>query len=114
MSETDRRRKIQLEYNAKNGITPQTIEKEIRRGIEEVLKAKKTAAETVRMGEGEFDRAEAISELEKEMYAAAEKLDFERAAELRDSIRQLTGEMAPAVGGPKRHQKGRGRITYRV
>jgi excinuclease ABC subunit B len=114
MSETDRRRVMQLEYNAKNGITPQTIEKEIRRGIEEVLRAKKTAAETVQMGEGEFDRAEAVSELEKEMYAAAEKLDFERAAQLRDSIRQVTGEMAPAVGGPKRRQKPRGRITYRV
>ncbi len=114
MGETDRRRTIQLEYNRVNGITPQTIEKEIRRGIEEVLKARKTAASTVRMGEDELDHAEAIVDLEKEMFAAAEKLDFERAAQLRDSIRQISGEMAPAVGGPKRRQNPRGRITYRV
>jgi excinuclease ABC subunit B len=115
MGETDRRRKVQLEYNAKNGVTPQTIEKEIRRGIEDILRARKTAAETVRMSDKEFNRNEAVAEIEKEMYAAAEKLDFERAAELRDSLRQLTGDMAPAMTAPKK--KGRApeaRITYKV
>jgi excinuclease ABC subunit B len=115
MGETERRRTAQLEFNAKNGITPQTIEKEIRRGIEDILRARKTAAETVRMSDKEFNRNEAVAEIEKEMYAAAEKLDFERAAELRDSLRQLTGEMAPAMSGPKRKAKPpQARITYNV
>jgi excinuclease ABC subunit B len=115
MGETGRRRQVQLDYNAKNGITPQTIEKEIRRGIEEILRARKTAGDVVRMSEKEFNQAEAVQELEKEMFAAAERLEFERAAELRDSIRQLTGEAAPSVGGPKRKQRPGGpRIKYRV
>ena len=115
MEETDRRRKVQLDYNREHGITPQTIEKEIRKGVEEVLRARKTASQAVRMSDKEFDQAEAIVELEKEMFAAAERLEFERAAELRDSIRQLTGEAAPAVGGPRRKARPGGpRIRYRV
>jgi excinuclease ABC subunit B len=115
MDETARRRTMQMEYNGKHGITPQTIEKEIRKGVEEVLRARKVASDAVRLSEKEFNQAEAVAELEKEMFEAAERLEFERAAELRDSIRQLTGEAAPAVGGPKRKQRpGGGRIKYRV
>jgi excinuclease ABC subunit B len=115
MAETERRRALQLAYNREHGITPQTIEKEIRRGVEEVLRARRTAAQAVRMEEGEFDQAEAVAEIEKEMFAAAERLEFERAAELRDALRRLTGEMAPAVGGPRKKPRPRGpRITYRV
>jgi excinuclease ABC subunit B len=115
MGETERRRVIQLEYNAKNGITPQTIEKEIRRGIEDLLSARKTVADTVRMSTKELDRTEAVAELEKEMYDAAEKLEFERAAKLRDTLRELTGEPPPAVGAPKRKARPEApRITYKV
>jgi excinuclease ABC subunit B len=115
MDETLRRRKVQIQYNTANGITPTTIEKEIRKGIEEILRARKTAAAAVHLPEKELDRAEALQELEKEMFEAAEKLEFERAAQLRDAIRQLTGEAAPATGGPKRRQRPSGpRITYRV
>jgi excinuclease ABC subunit B len=115
MGETGRRRTLQLEYNREHGITPQTIEKEIRRGVEEVIRARKVAAGAVRMDEKEFDRAEGVAELEKEMFAAAERLEFERAAELRDAIRKVTGEMAPAVGGPRRRGRPRGaRITWRA
>jgi excinuclease ABC subunit B len=115
MDETARRRALQLEYNAAHGITPKTIEKEIRKGIEVILRARKTAAAAVHLPEKEFDRAEAVTELEKEMFAAAEKLDFERAAQLRDAIRGLTGEPAPATGGPKRRTRPPGRgISYRV
>ena len=114
MGETDRRRQVQLEYNAKNGITPQTIEKEIRRGIEDILRARKTVADTVRMSEKDLDRTEAVAELEKEMFAAAEKLEFERAAQLRDTLRELTGDPAPAVGPPRRKARPEARITYKV
>ncbi len=115
MDETVRRRQVQMEYNTAHGITPQTIEKEIRKGIEEILRARKVAAEVVRLPENELDRVEALQALEKEMFEAAEKLEFERAAQLRDAIRQLTGEAAPASGGPKRRPRPGGpRITYRV
>jgi excinuclease ABC subunit B len=110
MDETARRRALQLEYNAKNGITPQTIEKEIRRGVEELLRARKVAQEAVHLSDRDYDRAEALSGLEKEMYEAAERLDFERAARLRDAIRELTGDPAPAVGGPKKRSRPRGRV----
>src|SRR6185295_12075559 len=105
MGETDRRRTMQLEYNAKNNITPQTIEKEIRRGIEDIIRSRKTAAQAVGMNDKEFNRNEAVAEVEKEMYAAAEKLEFERAAQLRDTLRQLTGDMAPSTQKPQRPGK---------
>lgn len=107
IEETRRRRAIQLEYNARHGITPQTIRKEIRRGVEEVLRARRTAAEAVGWNEAGLDRAEAIAELEKEMYQAAERLDFERAAELRDAIRRLSGQ--EASGGPRRKDRAQAR-----
>jgi excinuclease ABC subunit B len=108
IAETERRRRLQLEYNARHGITPQTIQKEIRRGVEEVLRARRTAAEAVGLDEAGLDRAEAIAALEKEMYAAAERLDFERAAELRDAIRRLSGQEAAGggAGGPRRRGRG--------
>jgi len=115
MDETTRRRKTQMEYNRAHGITPTTIEKEIRKGIEEILRARKLAADVVRLPEKEFDRTEALRDLEQEMFEAAEKLEFERAARIRDTIRQLTGEAAPASGGPKRRNRPRGpRINDRV
>ncbi len=115
MEETGRRRVRQVEFNRANGITPQTIEKEIRRGVEEVIRARRIASAAVRLDEGELDRAEALAELEKEMHEAAERLEFERAGQLRDMIRRLTGEPAPAAGGPRRRQRPPGRrISYRV
>ena len=89
MDETNRRRTIQLQYNADNGITPQTIEKEIRSSLERMVGAYKVAAEAVELSEQELDRAELISMLEKEMLEAADTLEFEKAARLRDRIKEL-------------------------
>ncbi len=101
IAETERRRRIQLEYNEKHGITPKTIQKEIRRGVEEIIRAHKVAAQAVHMDEATFDRSEAIAEMEREMQEAAEKLEFERAAELRDRILELKGEARPRVRGKR-------------
>ncbi len=89
IDETARRRTMQLEYNARHGITPQTIRKEIQRGLTDELKARKAAQEALHLNPKDYDRVELISMLEKEMLEAAEALEFERAARIRDQIREL-------------------------
>jgi len=89
IDETDRRRKIQLTFNKKHNITPETIKKEIRRGLAEQIKARKTARQAVCFSESEYDKVELASRMEKEMLEAAEMLDFEKAAFLRDRLREL-------------------------
>jgi len=89
IDETNRRRQIQLKYNAEHGITPETIRKEIRRGLELQLQARKKAREVLHLDEDTYDLQELIETLEREMYEAAERLEFERAAEIRDRIKQL-------------------------
>ena len=92
IKETERRRAIQMAYNEKHGITPQTIRKKIR----EVIEATKTAesktgydvsASVDKMSKK--DRQSVIQRLEKEMKDAAKNLQFERAAELRDALMEL-------------------------
>ena len=89
IDETDRRRKIQLEYNKKHNITPETIRKEIRKSLTEQIKARRTARQAVRFEELEYEKVEIVCQIEKEMLEAAEALDFERAAFLRDQLREL-------------------------
>ncbi len=90
IDETLRRRKVQEEYNAKHGITPETIRKNIRTGIEAEAAAHRDANAAVgRTDESEYITEEYISELEAEMMTAADALEFERAAAIRDRITQL-------------------------
>ena len=96
MEETERRREKQLAYNAEHGITPRTIKKAIRRGIENELKARKTAREAATPEGKEYDREELLGELQKAMMEAAQNLDFEKAAALRDKIKEV--KEAPNLG----------------
>ncbi|MFA5422814.1 MAG: excinuclease ABC subunit UvrB [Phycisphaerae bacterium] len=89
IDETNRRRTIQLRYNEEHGIEPETIKKEIRRSLTEQVKARQTAREAVRFEESEYDKVELSAQIEKEMLEAAEALDFERAAMLRDQLKEL-------------------------
>ena len=89
LSETVRRRNIQLAYNKEHNITPETIKKEIRRSLQEVVKARKIAQEALSFTDQEYDRTEMITQIEKEMLDAAQALDFERAAFLRDQLKEL-------------------------
>ena len=89
IDETDRRRKIQLRFNEEHGIRPETIKKEIRKGLAEEIKARQTARKAVRFEADEYERVELAGQIEKEMLEAAETLDFERAAFLRDQLREL-------------------------
>ncbi len=86
ISETNRRRKIQQEYNEKNGITPQTIKKDIRDTIkasfvEEIQEEYDLDKET--------DLKDIIAKLTDEMLSYATQMEFEKAAEIRDKIKEL-------------------------
>jgi excinuclease ABC subunit B len=96
IDETNRRRVKQMEYNQANNITPKTIEKEIRRGIEMELRARDTARKAVGKPETEYDTDQYITELEKQMLQAAERLEFEKAAMLRDKMKQI--KASPVIG----------------
>ena len=89
IDETNRRRKIQEKYNEENNITPQTIIKAIGSSLASELKARKTAQEALSFTEDEYDITQAAAQLEKEMLKAAKELDFERAATLRDQLKEL-------------------------
>jgi len=89
IDETDRRRKIQLKYNKEHNITPETIKKEVRKSLTEQIKARQVARKAVRFDSGEYEKVELASQIEKEMLEAAQTLDFERAAFLRDQLREL-------------------------
>ncbi|MEG2017389.1 MAG: UvrB/UvrC motif-containing protein, partial [Clostridium sp.] len=93
INETNRRRKIQMEYNEAHGIIPQTIIKEIR----DVIEISTVAEDTVAYGDSpspdilldKKELAKHLTKLEKEMKAAAKDLQFERAAQLRDEIQRM-------------------------
>ncbi|MFH0888150.1 MAG: excinuclease ABC subunit UvrB [Planctomycetota bacterium] len=92
VGETTRRRNIQLKYNKKNNITPKTIKKEILKGIEMEVRGKQISARSIGMKLEAYNKTELVQELEKEMYEAAEKLDFEYAAQVRDAIKNIKTE----------------------
>ena len=88
ISETNRRRKLQQEYNEKYGITPQTIKKSVRDTI------KATIVEDIQNEydiKEEEDIKDVIEKLTMEMLNHAQNLEFEKAAELRDKIKELEG-----------------------
>jgi excinuclease ABC subunit B len=89
IDETNRRRAVQQRYNEEHGITPDTIHKAIRTGLLGEVAAMRRVREAVHAEEGDYDREDLIRQLEAEMLQAAEELDFERAAALRDHIKEL-------------------------
>ena len=93
IDETNRRRSIQEEYNRDNGITPQTIKKAIAMPWAEAAEADYVDVPLVAEAAGEYhslaDITKRLAALQREMRDAASKLEFERAAELRDEIHRL-------------------------
>jgi excinuclease ABC subunit B len=97
MDETTRRRAIQEAYNKEHNITPTTIQKAIRHGIDVELKARRMAREMVAESEDEYDLTETVRMLEEEMLEAANNLEFEKAAEVRDRIKELKAKQAKGI-----------------
>ena len=96
IGETNRRRSLQVAYNEEHGITPRTIVK----GVSDMsamlgeptvpYKATRVRQAAKKMDQQELD--EAVADLEEEMFSAAEQLNFEYAAKLRDQIKELVRE----------------------
>ena len=86
ISETNRRRKIQKEYNEKHGITPKTIKKSVREVIKATIVEDVSAKYNINKDESIED---IINKLTDEMLKAASNMEFEKAAELRDKIKEL-------------------------
>jgi len=99
MDETDRRREIQNAHNEKYGITPESIVKAVGTAMDNLYRLDaiadpgKVAEDTAAFEKGGAELEKHIQDLEKEMQAAARDLDFERAADLRDRIRDLSAIM---------------------
>lgn len=95
IEETNRRRKIQQKFNEENGIIPTTIKKEIR----EPIRSKETHEMAIKYmskkikKQSKTEIEQLITRLDKEMREAARILDFERAAQLRDMILEIKGEL---------------------
>ena len=89
ISETERRRQKQIAYNEAHGIIPKTIQKAVKDLIDFGTNEDKRRGKTKKIDKTAPLPTENIAELEKQMYDAAEQLDFERAAYLRDKIRML-------------------------
>lgn len=99
MDETERRRKKQIEYNEKHGITPKTVYKT----VDEIMKVTSVADASARYKTKQKSRAFEVpdemtgqllvEQLEKEMKAAAANLEFEKAAQIRDEILKLKGKL---------------------
>lgn len=107
MRETSRRRLVQMEYNEKHGIKPHTISKEVKNLLPELLEEDEEKR-SVSDREGSFPRPASkaeIRELERRMWEAVEKLDFEGAAELRDTIKAVEGGLFSGVGLDKNKRR---------
>lgn len=91
ITETERRRAIQMQYNEEHGIVPQTIKKDVRKVLE--ITKKETIESRVKGKKlSKQERLELIDKMKKEMKEAAKLLEFEHAAYLRDKIKELEGD----------------------
>ena len=124
IDETMRRRKRQEDYNKEHGITPESVQKRIQAGIESAAAAHREANEAVKQTANQrVVTEEYVKELEVEMLSAAEALEFERAAAIRDRITQLQDSIGEKIDdievesytrGRKKGRKGRYKKAAKV
>jgi excinuclease ABC subunit B len=101
------RRDKQLKHNKANGITPRSVSRAVEESLGHRQETTDKAVLILRGGTKDLDISETLRDLEAEMVAAAEKLEFEKAAHLRDQINQLKRGMGEDTIGPRR------KVNYR-
>ena len=101
ISETNRRRAIQQDYNTEHHITPRSVQKEISAGLRALIPEKPEAASLDLKRIPREEIPSLLKELTSQMQLAAANLDFERAAQLRDQITDIKSQTDPSR--PKRH-----------
>ncbi len=112
IEETQRRRRLQEEYNQRHGITPTTVKRNIKAGIEAAAQSHRKAREAIRSeASTQVITEDYLKMLEHEMLQAAEDLEFERAASLRDKLMHLREHVGEKVAeeAEKYQSKSRGR-----
>ena len=107
---TRKRRRVQEEYNRAHGLTPTKIEKAIRESLVQSEKAREAEEYVVKEAGEDYDVVQAIAEMEREMAEAAEAMEFERAALLRDQIYELKRTENPFKGTVQ--EKKRKAVVY--
>jgi excinuclease ABC subunit B len=107
---TEHRRKRQLEYNREHNITPRSVSRAVEESLATYESTRKEADAVLREGGGDIDLTSTIQELETEMLKAAEDLKFEKAALLRDQIKELKRVID---GGPPARETNAQPASYR-
>lgn len=105
IDESSRRRKIQTAFNSEHNITPRSIQKAVKEGIESYKKAREVICEAADETADEYDVTVLVSELQRDMETAARNLQFERAAVLRDQIKKLKEKYERGSGIGNRESK---------
>ncbi len=95
---TNERRRRQLAYNEEHGITPQTVKRGVQSSLRTTEEAQQVVSSVIREEGGDYDTTETVRRLEQEMHEAAEALEFERAAMLRDQVKALKQDNAGKNG----------------
>ncbi|PYJ42968.1 MAG: excinuclease ABC subunit B [Verrucomicrobia bacterium] len=118
ISISEYRRAKQMEYNETHGITPQTVRRAVQESLHTILRGREIASSVINEAGGDFNLTELLRELEDEMQRASVNLEFERAALLRDQIREVksgTGlSKIEPKGRPVRYTRNNGRRRSRV
>ncbi|MBI2437858.1 MAG: excinuclease ABC subunit UvrB [Lentisphaerae bacterium] len=107
------RRERQAAYNRQHGITPRGIQKSIQESLVQRQESKAMERRVLSAADEEFDLHEAIQEIEREMLEAADALEFERAADLRDQLFELSSQSGGASGGKRALFPASGRMPVK-
>jgi excinuclease ABC subunit B len=114
---TEYRRSKQMTFNRENGITPQSVKRGVQESLQTILKGKAVEDAVLKKGAHDQDAVGVLKELEEEMVQASGKLEFEKAALLRDQIMELKASLGiesganPRTGqaSPVKYTRGGGR-----
>ena len=100
MTITEKRRKAQEAYNREHNITPRSVVRAVQSSLRIYQEAEDTVESVIKESGGDYDVQETIHRLQAEMQEAADALEFERAAMVRDQIRKLEQHAGPGEGAP--------------